>query len=367
MPDFLKYLPTVYCVRDKYQIIFITKETGAGAVIIDEKRYTDNVCGVVRSSSYVHRVEINTEILDKAGRYTIEFKRIPERTPYRPQTVSTETVEFSFRPLPTERDINCYIVSDTHGQIDIPIKAARYFGDKLDILIIGGDMGRNVTGENGILAITELASEVARGEIPVIFMRGNHDTRGAFAEFLPDYVGTDHGRTYFPIRLGRLWFVLLDVGEDKADDHEEYGDIADYVAMRQEQTEMLENIIDNSTKEYNADGINVRIALSHVPLRCNASFPELFAKWTELLNKMNIDIMLAGHTHRVLFTAPENSLANIPKHNFTCVECSAGVNKDDMSFYKGTALTIGKDKMTVHFTDKQHNIKEEHVIPIKRD
>lgn len=360
--DFLKFLPTVYCVRDHYQIVFITKEAGAGAVIIDGKRYTDNISGVVRSSSYVHRVEINTEVLDRAGSYIVEFKHIPERTPYRPQTVSTETAEFSFRPLPTDRDINCYVVSDTHGHTDVPAKVGKYFGNDLDMLILGGDMGRNITDESGILVIIELASKIAKGEIPVIFMRGNHDTRGAFAEFLFDYVGSDHGCTYFPIRLGRLWFVLLDAGEDKPDDHEEYGDIADYTAMRKAQTEMLEDIINNSTKEYNAEGVEVRIALSHVPLRCNSSFPDMFAKWTELLNKMGIHIMLAGHTHRVLFTPPENAPISA-KHKFPCVECAA-INKEDISSYRGTALTIGKDKMIVRFTDAEHNVTAEHIISI---
>ena len=167
-------------------------------------------------------------------------------------------------------------------------------------------------------------------------MRGNHDTRGAFAEHLLDYVGNDKGCTYFPIRLGRLWFVLLDAGEDKPDEHEEYGDIADYSAMRQAQIEMLEEIIDNPDKEYKADDVELRIALSHVPLHCSKNFPEMFAKWTELLNKMGIHVMLAGHTHRVLFTTPENSPFDIPKHNFPCVECSA-IDKKYFDLYRNSA------------------------------
>lgn len=360
MPDFLKYLPTVYCVRDKYQIIFVTNEAGAGAVIIDGKRYTDNVCGVVRSATCVHRIEIDTDILDRAGRYTVELKRIPDRAPYTPVTVSTERRGFSFRGLPTDRDINCYVISDTHGFAEVPVKVGGYFGDELDLLILGGDMGRNVTDEKEMMISTAIASELAKGEIPVIFMRGNHDTRGAYAELLPDYVGTDNGLTYFPIRLGRLWFVLLDSGEDKPDDHWEYGDIADYGPMREAQIRMLEDMAENSDNRYHADGAEVRIALSHTPLRCCGNFPELFAKWAELLNKLGIHAMLSGHTHRVLFTPPEKAPAAV-KHNFPCVECAA-INKENISAYKGTAITVGKNIITVRFTDVDHNVTEEHTV-----
>ena len=71
--------------------------------------------------------------------YKIPLRDTRSQELYRPQTVSTETAEFSFRPLPTDRDINCYIVSDTHGQIDVPAEVGKFFGNNLDMLILGGD------------------------------------------------------------------------------------------------------------------------------------------------------------------------------------------------------------------------------------
>ncbi|MBP3369314.1 MAG: metallophosphoesterase [Clostridia bacterium] len=363
IPEFLQYFPTVYCVRDKYQIIFITKDAGAGAVIIDGKRYTDNICGVVRSASRVHKIEIKTDILDNAGGYTVELRRMPERLAYHTVTVSTESVYIPFRGVPVSEDINCYIISDTHGNFDEPSEAAKYFGSDIDLLILGGDIGRNVTDEEGLFAVARLSSNIVKGERAVIFMRGNHDTRGAFAEFLPYCVGSDKGKTYFTIRLGRLWFVVLDEGEDKPDSDESYGGTADYADMRNSQIEMLENIINKPHTEYAADGVDICIGLCHTPFTRWES--PLFAKWNEQFNKIGIDILLSGHTHRVRYTAPENTPRETLRPDFPVIEC-AELNRDDLSVYKGTALTIGKDKMTVRFTDKQHNIKEEHVIPIKR-
>ena len=363
--DFLLYAPGVYCVRDKYQIIFITKDAGAGAVIINGKRYTDNVCGVVRSLSHVHRVEIDAELLDEAKRYEVEFKYIPNREPYRPVTEYTCRAEFNFRPIPKQGDINCYVISDTHGNIDEPSRVGQYFGNKLNLLIIGGDMGRNVPDEQGLLTITALASNIAKGEAPVIFMRGNHDTRGAYAELLPEYVGTDNGRTYFPIRLGKLWFVILDPGEDKNDDHPDYGDIADYEFMRNDQVRMLEDIIENSQKEYNADGVELRIALCHVPfIRYRTPCPEIYEKWAELLNRINVHAMLCGHTHGVRVIEPQKAMEKAVMPTFPTVECSA-LKRDDLSLYKGTALTIGDDCIRIQFTDINHNVVSEHILPLK--
>ena len=362
-PDFLLYAPTVYCVGNRYQIVFITQKAGAGAVIVGGKRYTDNFCGVVRTASRVHRVEIKMELLDQAGSYTVEFKDIPDRTPYHPQTVSTEQAEFSFRPIPKDGEINCYVISDTHGNVAEPTLAGSYFGEKLDLLILGGDMGHNVTEEEGALTIAELSANIAKGEIPVIFIRGNHDTRGAFAEFLPEYVGTDHGLTYFSIRLGRLWFTMLDTGEDNSNGG--YGDIADYEDMWDDQVRMLEEQIRNADKEYRANGVQVRIALCHVPFtRYTKPCGEIFLRWTELLNQMKVHLMISGHTHSARFTLPEKSLQKDLMPDFPCVECVA-INRSDLSTYKGTALIIGKEKMTVRFTDVRSNVVGEYMVDIK--
>ena len=83
--DFLCYDPTVYAVGDKYEIIFITKEKGAAWVLIDGVRYTDNFCGVVRSSSYTHKVYVDQKVLDSAKKYTVVLAILPERPAYFPK------------------------------------------------------------------------------------------------------------------------------------------------------------------------------------------------------------------------------------------------------------------------------------------
>ena len=122
-------------------------------------------------------------------------------------------------------------------------------------------MGHNVNDNEGLLTTYILASNITKGERPTIFVKGNHDNRGALAEFLYEYVGTENGLTYFPVRLGKLYFVVLDYGECEADDHESFGGLADFATIRDAQSEMLDQIIENSKNEYDAEGVDVRIAL----------------------------------------------------------------------------------------------------------
>ena len=353
--DFLCYAPTVYVVGDKYEIIFRTKEKGAAWVLIDGVRYTDNFGGVVRSSSYTHKVYVDQEILDKAKKYTVVLALIPERPAYFPKTTEYFEKEFSFRPIP-EGDIHAYMLADTHSKVDEPAEAALYFGkDKLDLLILGGDNGNTATDEDSVMTMAKIAAKVTGGEIPVVYMRGNHDTRGEFAEFLSEYVGTDNGKTYFPVKLGRASALVLDAGEDKLDSHEAYGDIADYTEFRRDQLEFIKNA--------KLDG-EVKLVLCHVPFASfDTPFNNVFAEWTEELNKKGIDLMLAGHTHALYMFGAGESRINDTVANFpVCV--GSAINRHASGSYVGTAIIISKDEITLRFTDAEYKIHAEHKVKI---
>ena len=198
--------------------------------------------------------------------------------------------------------------------------------------------------------------------ILLLCMIGSVIKRKRGSEFLPEYVGTDHGLTYFSIAQGRLWFTMLDTGEDNSNGS--YGDIADYEGMWEDQIRMLEEQIQNADKEYLAEGVQVRIALCHVPFtRYTKPCGDIFLKWTELLNQMNIHLMISGHTHSARFTLPENSPPKELLPNFPCVECTA-INRSDLSTFKGTALIIGTDRITVRFTDAEHQVVKEYTVDI---
>ena len=353
--DFLTLDPAVYVVGDKYEIIFRTEEAGAAWVLIDGVRYTDNFGGVVRSSSKTHRVYVKQEILDKAGKYTVVLALIPERPAYFPKTTEKFEREYSFRPLP-EGEIRAYMLADTHSKVDEPAAAADYFGEGgLDLLIMGGDNGNTADDEESVLTMAKIAARVTGGRIPVIYMRGNHDNRGAYAEYLSEYASTDGGKPYYPIKLGRIWGLVLDAGEDKLDSHEAYGDIADYTDFRLEQLEFIKNS--------KPEG-ELRLVLCHVPFASfDTPFNDIFARWTEALNGLGIDLMLAGHRHELYMFGRGESKINDTAADFpVCV--GSKVNKRVDNTYVGTAIIIAKDRITLRFTNGVKEVLEEHVVEL---
>ena len=355
--DFLCFDPAVYVVGDKYEIIFRTQEAGAAWVLIDGVRYTDNFGGVVRSSSKMHKVYVKQEILDKAKKYTVVLALIPERPAYFPKTTETFEKEYSFRPLPSG-DIHAYMLADTHSKVDEPARAAGYFGEGgLDLLIMGGDNGNTADDEESVLTMAKIAAVVAKGEIPVVYVRGNHDNRGAYAEFLAEYVSTDGVKPYFPIKLGRVFGIVLDAGEDKLDSHEAYGDIADYTEFRREQIDFIKDT------EFCGE---INIVLCHVPFASfDTPFNDVFAEWTEELNKKGIDLMLAGHRHLLYMFGAGESKINDTVANFpVCV--GSRVNKHVDNTYAGTAIVISEREINIKFTDFDHNVIEEHTVELNR-
>ncbi len=353
--DFLCYHPTVYVVGDKYEIMFKTAEAGAAWVVIDGVRYTDNFGGVVRSASTTHKIYVKQEILDRAKKYTVVLAVLPERPAYFPKTSEYFEKEYSFRPLP-DGDIYAYMLADTHSKVEEPAKAASFFGEgRLDLLILGGDNGNTADDENSVLTMAKISALVAKGEIPVIYMRGNHDTRGAYAEFLSEYVGTDNGKTYFKVKLGRIEALVLDGGEDKLDTHEAYGDIADYTEFRQAQLDFIKNT---------TLGGEIKLVLCHVPFASfDTPFNEIFSEWTEELNKKGITLMLAGHRHELYMFGTGESKINDTVANFpVCV--GSKVNKRVDNTYVGTAIVISKDEINLKFTDWDLNVKEEHTVSL---
>ena len=60
---------------------------------------------------------------------------------------------------------------------------------------------------------------------PLMYARGNHELRGAFARQLFDYIPTVEGRFYFARDAGPVHLLVLDTGEDKPDDTNVYAQL----------------------------------------------------------------------------------------------------------------------------------------------
>ncbi len=298
----LKYTPAVFAVGRNYQIMVPVTEASLFWVEVDGKCFYDEQNGIMRSLCTTHRVTVPAEVLDSAGEYTVCERVIIDRKPYFPETENTVRTTFSFKPIPKE-NIRIYHVADTHNKVSEPCAAAERFGD-IDLLVMNGDIP-NHSGEIAYFdTIYEIADKITHGAIPIIFARGNHDLRGYFAEQIADHTPNQNGNTYYSTRVGNIWALVLDCGEDKDDSHAEYGLTVACHPFRERQTEYIKQIIQNAESEYAAEGVEHRLIICHNPFTYQLAEPfniekEIYSEWARLIKEsIHPELMLCGHLHR---------------------------------------------------------------------
>ena len=215
---------------------------------------------------------------------------------------------------PVER---AYMIGDAHGNIDGAIKAAKQSG-AFDFLIVNGDIGESAD-EAQMLQTHELASRLTGGSKPVVYARGNHENRGAAAEVLPQYIPLRDGCTYYTFRLGGIWGIVLDCGEDKTDDHPEYGGAARFHDFRLRQTVYLRQVIAAADTEFGAADVTHRICVVHTqfPRTQEPLFDierELYQIWCDLLDEMGVELILSAHMHCYQYLLPGDSDLRLQTH-----------------------------------------------------
>ena len=362
LPEF-KTCPAVFAVKNYYQIMVPVKSDLLFWVTVGGKSYYDHSNGIIRSSTRMHRVNVPMSELDKAGEYTVSYRKIIDRKPYFPETEEPVSTVYKFRSVPDSGVINIYHLSDTHGNFDLPSAAGTYFGEETDLLILNGDIPDHSGKVENFDLIFRLCEAVTGGSRPCIFSRGNHDTRGFYAENIADYTPTENGRSYFSFRLGRIWGIVMDCGEDKSDDRTEYGHTVCCHEFRLEETEYLKEVIKNADNEYNAPDVEYRIVIVHNPFSFTMNPPfdieqELYSEWLRLLDEnVKPDVMLAGHLHTAEISNKGGRLDSKGQICPVIVGSKFSTNdKNVMTSFVGCAATLDKNKMKVCFTDDGHNV-----------
>ena len=119
---------------------------------------------------------------------------------------------------------------------------------KHDFVMLNGDMSNSIENEEQLFRdFIDASVNLYASETPILYNRGNHETRGVFADRLHDYFPTRSGRHYQLCKVGSVCFLLLDCGEDKPDTDIEYGGLADYDAYRREECEWLRRAVASET------------------------------------------------------------------------------------------------------------------------
>lgn len=356
----LCFAPCVYIAGSEYQIIFATDRPGMGWVSIGGKKYADSQTGLMRWNGVHHRVRVPMSELDRERSYTVHFAAMQDRLPYYPVHEPEETKTYAFTPMDTSGGVRLYHIADTHGNYADPIACARQFPEHT--LVFDGDIADHNTTAEDLYLLFKINEQVTGGEKPILFARGNHDTRGPAACILPELIPLADGCTFFSFRTGDLFGLSLDCGEDKPDAGVEYGGTVDFEPYRRLETAFLEKTA--------ADGewksAKYRVAVCHIPFTRSFGPPfdieqDVYSRWTQLLNQMQIDALICGHMHRYDIILPGDGEDKYGQ-NFPTVVGSSVSKETGLT---GAAIDLTETGLRVRMTGPDGSVRLDTTLPRK--
>ncbi len=346
--SFLVCDPTVFAISDRYEILVNTTENGQCGIRIGDTTFYNERAGILVSETTVHKIAVPRALLDEAREYTVWYRKTIVKKNYFSEFCEAEEAAYAFKPLTKTEDIHLYHVADVHSKMAKATATASYFGDELDVLVVNGDIAE-VNVPEDFLKVAVFMGEVAKGSVPVIFVRGNHDTRGKLAVQYGDYYPTENGETYYTVEMGPLAIVALDCGEDKWDACPEYGGTNRFEPFRRRETAFLQALPAWENK--------IVFAISHIaPTRTvpapNPLFEiekDTYTLWNAELERLGVKFLLTGHIHDAALIPPNGG--NLP-HNYPLV---VGSEQRDGRFL-GCGMIIGREKAEVFFNDAEKKV-----------
>ena len=196
-------------------------------------------------------------------------------------------------------DFTAIIFNDIHDIYPLFDKLYQHVKDiPYDIVFFNGDCIADVQTEDiAVRTISHYSRGIGAEKVPSVYLRGNHETRGAYSPFLWNLLGKGGGEhSYGAFNIGDTRFVLLDCGEDKPDDFWVYYGLNDFTQFRKEQAVFLEKEI--ASKEFKS--ATKRVLIHHIPVygMDGREYVPCRDEWGGILAKAPFDICLNGHVHQ---------------------------------------------------------------------
>ncbi len=226
---------------------------------------------------------------------------------YWPRTgLEMQSEVFSFTTFDSRKPTAAFAsISDTHesiGRIDTLMQ--RLDWTTLDALVHTGDAFNGVSSEAQVWDnwLTPMIRSGIRQSTPLIFARGNHETRGPFARELSKYVPVEEGRFYYARDIGPVHLLVLDTGEDKPDSTQVYAGLNQLEAYRN--TELTWFTQHATTARMRSAPF--RVVVMHQPTFgwgwSSTQSDASRAAWRDAANAAGVDLVIAGHNHRFSLT-----------------------------------------------------------------
>ena len=277
---------------DDYCVIWETSKKGSGCVKYsvdgEEKTVWDEEYGVIRTHDVIHRVFVPKDEL-RGNEYRICSQFVWFKYGYAAlKGKTTESEPIAFGGAAPDDGLKLLCVSDIHECEDRFFEAVGKLDYTPDMVLMIGDVTSNTEDVSRFTG--RLINDMARltgGAVPVAYARGNHETRGEFATQYARYLPRSTDGLYFTFNFGPLSAAVLDTGEDKADDHEEYDGLVNFTDYLNKEYDWIQTL-----EEEDFPG-RYRIVFTHIPGLTNMRGMD----WATPFDEMGFDMIVGAHYH----------------------------------------------------------------------
>ncbi len=365
-PFYISGGATVFAVDDEYQIAFATSHRSVGSVTVNGKTYSDSENGGMNICK-LHKISVPASELDKAKSYSISTQSIALNTAYVPAKGPKISKTYSFRPVDESDGWQIYNLSDTHECLPGPANAASYFGDRLDLLILNGDIINEVSSYYQISTIYKLAHRITKGGRPVIYTRGNHEAVGSLLADFGKYVGCADRGFYYTYKVGSLSLLILDTNNDMADDNKKVAPVINFDEVRAAQSEWIKGLGDWH------EGYKYAFVVAHMayPLKGYTRDGSHWSGWAKELIELTdgkAQLAICGHSHKTVINEPhddDNTIAGFPVLRGS-IRSNKYAEKEGISPFEftGTAIEIKGGNVNIKFTNAKKAVLGEYNLVV---
>ena len=222
-------------------VVWMTKRKATGFVEWSQdggakwKRDWTEEDGLRDAGSFVHKTVLTGFDPSKSVRFRACSRANPEVRAYSATFEGeVEKVESELNPIvPADGKVSFAMFNDVHNKLDSYPALLKYLDRPVNFTVFNGDIMNSVETEEGLKKnlLAPLAYTSEKTHAAMWYLRGNHETRGAMARQLRDYLALPEGHYFGAVTLGAARIVFIDTGEDKHDSHPEYSGLVDFDRM----------------------------------------------------------------------------------------------------------------------------------------
>ncbi len=251
--------PVIFDAGEYYSVVFQTTSGVKCAGYVDvagvKKTFMDQHGGILRTET-THSVHIPKETLSSGKKYTIKARVVTNYSAvghHRTEdalTFGTYTpgVSANFSAQPSNKSSKYTILAVANKSLSTADaqKVLTKCKTTPNLIVMAGDVVDNLNTEKDFGKFLEYAHAISKGSSPIMLLRGENETKGAFAAYLPrilhNFSSTYNiNRLYTTYSVGKLSVIGLDTATTKKDSDKSYNGFASFESLRSEQADWMEN------------------------------------------------------------------------------------------------------------------------------